>query len=165
MTETIFNFFARLGNEFALFMISLVPLIEERGAIIFAAAARIPWFRALPICIIGNMLPVPFLLLFGMKILNWLKTTKTFGYFFTRYEEKLNAKADALTRYGFFALTMFTGIPIPGTGAWSGSLIATILKFDFKKAVLSILLGVIMAGIIMTAACYGAIGIFQIFAH
>lgn len=164
MTEAIFNFFSSISSEFALFMISLIPLIEERGALIFAAAIKFPWYKALPICIVANLLPVPFLLIFGMRIIKWLKTTRTFGSFFTRYEEKLNSKADAVKKYGFFALTMFVGIPVPGTGAWSGSLVATILNFDFKKALLSITLGVIMAGIIITLASYGALSILSIFA-
>ena len=155
MVETTFNFFAALGDRFALFMISLIPLIEERGAIIFGAAKGMPWYQVLPICIISNMLPVPFLLLFGMKLVAWLKTTKTFGNFFTRYEEKLHAKSEAVKKYGFFALTMFVGIPIPGTGAWSGSLVATILGFDVKRGFLSILLGVIMAAVIIGSASYG----------
>ena len=99
MIQNIFNFFAGLGNEFALFMISLIPLIEERGAIIFGAAKGMPWYKVLPICVVSNLLPVPFLLLFGMKIIKWLKTTKTFGSFFTRYEEKLNAKSETIVFY------------------------------------------------------------------
>lgn len=164
MAEALFNLFSALGTDFALFMISLIPLVEERGAIIFAAAINIPWTKALPLCIVANMLPVPFILIFGMKLVAWLKTTKLFGNFFTKYEEKLHSKSEAVKKYGFFALTMFTGIPVPGTGAWSGALIATILEFDFKRAMLSILLGVIMAGIIMTVACYGAVGIFGLLA-
>lgn len=163
MIQTIFNFFATMGDEFALFMISLIPLIEERGAIIFGAAKGMPWYKVLPICVVSNLLPVPFLLLFGMKIIKWLKTTKTFGSFFTRYEEKLQAKSEAVSKYGFFALTMFVGIPVPGTGAWSGSLVATILGFDFKKGFLSILLGILMAGIILTLASYGVFGFLKVF--
>ena len=163
MIDTIYSFFAGLSEEVALLMISLIPLIEERGAIIYAAAKGIKWYKALPICMVGNMLPVPLLLLFGMKLLQWAKKTKLFGNFVTKYEKKLETKSEKLVKYGFFALTMFTGIPIPGTGAWSGSLIATILKFDFKRALLSILLGVILAGCIMGLACYGTIGIFKMF--
>ncbi len=163
MIETIFSFFSSLGYEFALAMISLIPVIEERGAIIYAAAINIPWTKALPICIVANMLPVPFLLLFGMKVLDWLKTTKLLGKLVTNYTEKLKRKSAAVEKYGFFALTMFVGIPLPGTGAWSGSIVATILQFDYKKAMVSILLGLIMAGIIMTVTCYGAANIFSLF--
>ncbi len=163
MAQTIFNFFAHLGNEVALFIISMIPLIEERGAIIFGAAKGMEWFKVLPICVLANMLPVPFLLIFGMKIVQWLKTTKTFGSFFTKYEQKLQAKSESIEKYGFFALTVFTAFPIPGTGAWSGSLVSTILGFNFKKGLLSIFIGVCICGIIMTLACYGAIGFLKIF--
>ena len=163
MIQRIFSFFSILGDRFALFMISLIPLIEERGAIVFGAARGMPWYEVLPICIISNMLPVPFLLIFGMKIIKWLKTTKAFGPFFTKYEAKLHSKSEAVKKYGFFALTMFVGIPVPGTGAWSGSLVATILGFDFKKGLLSILLGVILAGVILTLASYGVLGFLKIF--
>ena len=157
MVEAVFNFFSALGSEFALFMISMIPLIELRGAIIFASAINFPWTKALPICIFANMIPVPFLLIFGMKIIQYLKTTKLLGTFFTKYEEKLHTKSNQIEKYGFFALTVFVGIPLPATGAWSGSLMATILQFDFKKALLSIFLGVCIASIIMTLACYGTL--------
>ncbi len=163
MVEAVFKFFSALGSEFALFMISMIPLIELRGAIIFASAINFPWYKALPICIIANMIPVPFLLIFGMKIIKYLKTTKLFGPFFTKYEEKLHTKSAEVEKYGFFALTVFVGIPLPATGAWSGSLVATILQFDFKKALLSIFLGVCIASIIMTLASYGAFGFLKLF--
>ncbi len=161
--DAIFNFFAGLGNDFALFVISMIPLIEERGAIIYGAAAGMPWTHVLPICMIANAIPVPFILVFGPRLLKWLQTTKLLGPFFTRYEAKLATKAAQIDRYSFFALTLFVGIPIPGTGAWSGSLISTILNIRFKRALPSILLGILLAGIIMTLACYGAVGIFKLF--
>lgn len=164
MAQALFDFFAFLGDKGALFMISMIPLVEERGAIIFGAARGMKWYVVLPICIVANMLPVIFLLPFGMKIIQWLKTTRMFGPFFTKYEKKLQEKSEAIEKYGFFALTMFTAFPIPGTGAWSGSLLATILNFDFKRGFLSILLGVVICGIIMTLGCYGVVSIFNIFA-
>ena len=163
MVKAIFDFFSFLGNEGALFIISLIPLIEERGAIIYGAAMHMPWYEVLPICIFANMLPVPFLLIFGMKLVKWLQKTKTFGPFFTKYEAKLQAKSETVEKYGFFALTMFVGFPVPGTGAWSGSLVATLLNFDFKKGLLSIFIGIVMCGIIMTLAAYGVFGFLRIF--
>lgn len=163
MAQKIFELFGWLGNEAALFIISMIPLIEERGAIIFGAARGMPWQKVLPICVLANMLPVPFLLIFGMKIVQWLKTTRMFGPFFRKYEQKLQNKSAELEKYGFFALTMFTAFPIPGTGAWSGSLVSTILGFDFRKGLLSILIGVCICGVIMTLACYGAVGFLKIF--
>ena len=103
MIQNIFNFFAKMGDEFALFMISLIPLIEERGAIIFGAAKGMPWYKVLPICVVSNLLPVPFLLLFGMKIVKWLKTTKTFGSFFTvKNGENSNFTFRIYVFYSFF---------------------------------------------------------------
>ena len=101
MVEKIFNLFSSISPLFALFIISLVPLIEERGALIFAASIAIDWKLAMPICIISNFLPVPFLLLFGTKIIHWLKKTKTFGSFFTKYDEKLHVKSEKYKKYGF----------------------------------------------------------------
>lgn len=161
--ETIFKFFSVLGNEFALFVISMIPLIEERGAIVYGAAIGMPWFKVLPICIIANFLPVPFILVFGMKLIQWLKTTKLFGSFFTRYEEKLKKKSENVNKYSFWALVLLVGVPIPGTGAWSGSLVATILQVEKKRAMLALFVGVIMCGIIMTLASYGAVSAFRMF--
>ncbi|MDD2591936.1 MAG: small multi-drug export protein [Erysipelotrichaceae bacterium] len=161
--SAIFDFFSGLGNEFALFMISLIPLIEERGAIIYGATIGMPWYEVLPICIIGNMVPVPFILLFGMKLIAYLKTTKLFGSFFHKYENKLMEKSQTIDRYSFLALVLFVGIPLPGTGAWSGSLIATILNVKFKRAFVAVFLGVILAGVIMTLGSYGVVGIFRLF--
>lgn len=163
MASKIYNLFSSISPVFALFVISLIPLIEERGALIFAASISMDWKIALPVCIVANFLPVPFLLLFGMKIIQWLKTTKLFGNFFTKYEKKLQVKSEKYKKYGFLALTLFVGIPLPGTGAWSGSLVASILQFKYKDALISILLGIILAGFIMTIACYGTIGIFKLF--
>jgi len=161
--EAIFNFFSGLGKDFALFVISMIPLIEERGAIIYGAARAMPWTHVLPICMAANMVPVPFILIFGQRLLKWLQTTRTLGPFFTRYEAKLAAKAATIDRYSFWALAIFVGIPLPGTGAWSGSLIAAMLNIRFRRALASIAIGVVMAGIIMTLGCYGAVGIFKLF--
>ena len=150
MVEKIFNFFSSISPLFALFIISLVPLIEERGALIFAASIAIDWKLAMPICIISNFLPVPFLLLFGTKIIHWLKETKTFGSFFTKYDEKLHVKSEKYKKYGFLALKLFVGIPLPGTGAWTGTLAASFLNLDFKTSISAVALGVVLAGIIMS---------------
>lgn len=161
--EAIFRFFSVLGNEFALFVISMIPLIEERGAIIFGASIGMPWYKVLPICIVSNMVPVPFILFFGLKLVRWLKTTKLFGKFFTKYEEKLQAKSATVDKYSFLALVLLVGVPIPGTGAWSGSLISTLLNVEKKRAFLAVLVGVIMCGIIVTLAAYGAVGFLKFF--
>ena len=161
--ETIFRFFSALGNEAALFIISMIPLIEERGAIVYGAAIGMPWYKVLPICIIANMLPVPFVLIFGMKLIELLKKSRILGGFFTRYEEKLKKKSETVDKYSFMALVLLVGLPIPGTGAWSGSLVATILQVEKKRAIPALFVGVVMCGIIVTLAAYGVVGAFRMF--
>lgn len=135
------------------FFISMVPLIELRGAVPYAIGFGLPVIQSYIICIIGNMLPVPIIFLFARKVLEWGKDKKYIGKFFTfclekghKGGEKLKAKAG---RGLFWALFLFVGIPLPGTGAWTGTLAASILDMDFKSSVLAVLLGVILAGVIM----------------
>ena len=143
-----------LKHYIIMFIISMVPLVELRGAVPYGTAAGIPWQQCLIICMIGNMIPVPFIYLFARKILEWGKDKPYIGKFFTWCLEighkggaKLQEKAGRGT---FWALLLFVGIPLPGTGAWTGTLAASILDFGFKKSTLAVLLGVLLAGIIMT---------------
>ena len=135
------------------FLISMVPLVELRGALPYALAMGIPTGQAYALCIIGNMLPVPIIFFFARKVLEWGKDKKVIGKFFTwclekghSGGEKLKAKAGKVL---YFALFLFVGIPLPGTGAWTGTLAASILDMDFKKSVLAVIAGVLLAGIIM----------------
>lgn len=144
------------------FFISMVPLIELRGAVPYAIAIGLPTLPAYIVCILGNMLPVPIIFLFARKVLEWGKDKKYIGKFFTfclekghKGGEKLKEKAG---RGLFWALLIFVGIPLPGTGAWTGTLAASILDMDFKTSVLAVLLGVILAGIIMGLASAGLLG-------
>ena len=136
------------------FLISMVPLIELRGALIYAAGAQIPLYIAFPICIIGNMIPVPFIFFFARRVLEWGADKPVIGKFFTwclkkghSGGEKLQAKAG---KGMFLALLLFVGIPLPGTGAWTGTLAASLLDLDFKKSILAVALGVLLAAIIIT---------------
>lgn len=136
------------------FLISMVPLIELRGALPYALRVDVPPEWAYPICIIGNMLPVPVIFFFARKVLEWGKDKKYIGKFFTfclekghKGGEKLKAKASNTGL--FFALLLFVGIPLPGTGAWTGTLAASILDMDFKTSVTAVMLGVFLAGLIM----------------
>ena len=136
------------------FLISMVPIVELRGGGPFGIGFGIPWYKALPLCMIGNMIPVPFIFLFARKILEWGKDKKFIGGFFTwclekgsKGGEKLQAKAG---RGMFWALLFFVGIPLPGTGAWTGTLAASFLNLDFKKSIVAVLCGVLLAGVIMT---------------
>ena len=135
------------------FFISMVPLVELRLAIPYAIRIGLPVLPAYIICILGNMVPVPIIFLFARKVLEWGKDKKIIGKFFTfclekghKGGEKLKEKAG---RGLFWALFFFVGIPLPGTGAWTGTLAASILDMDFKSSVLAVLLGVILAGVIM----------------
>ena len=146
----------------------MVPLIELRGSMLYAAGVGIPMLPAYITAIIGNMLPVPFIFLFARKVLVWGKDKPLIGPFFTfclekgeKGGKKLQAKAG---RGLFIALLLFVGIPLPGTGAWTGTLAASLLDMDFKSSVTAVMLGVLLAGIIMGLAgtgLFGAIGILQ----
>lgn len=146
------------------FFISMVPLIELRAGVPFAIGMDIPYTEALIICVLGNMVPVPIIYFFARKFLIWGAKQKHIGkicsFFLTKGEhagQKLVAKTG---RYGLFmALLLFVGIPLPGTGAWTGTLAASFLDMGFKSTVLSVCLGVILAGCIMAVA---STGVFQI---
>ena len=135
------------------FFISMVPLIELRGAIPYAVGFNLPLIPSYIIAIIGNMLPVPFIFLFARRVLEWGKDKKVIGKFFTWClvkGEKGGKKLQESAGKGlYWALLIFVGIPLPGTGAWTGALAASILDMDFKKSTLAIMGGVILAGIIM----------------
>ena len=135
------------------FFVSMVPIVELRGAIPIAEGLGLNIFLYYPIAIIGNMLPVPIIFFFARKVLLWGKDKKIIGKFFTfclEKGEKGGRKLEAKAKNGLYvALFLFVGIPLPGTGAWTGTLAASILDMDFKKSVLSIISGVVLAGIIM----------------
>ena len=151
------------------FLVSMVPLIELRGAVpiglsnLFGEA--IPIIPLYIICILGNMLPVPIIFFFARKVLEWGKDKKVIGKFFTfclEKGEKGGKKLQEKAGKGLYvALFLFVGIPLPGTGAWTGTLAASFLDMDFKKSTIAIMAGVILAGIIMglaSAGVFGAIG-------
>ena len=136
-------------------VISMVPIIELRGAIPIAEGLGLNIFLYYPIAIIGNMLPVPFIYLFARKVLEWGKDKKIIGKFFTWCIEKgekggKKLKETAGNTGTFWALLLFVGIPLPGTGAWTGTLAASFLNIDFKTSIIAVTLGVLLAGIIMS---------------
>lgn len=141
------------------FFVSMVPLIELRGAIPIAEGLGLNRLISYAVAIVGNMLPVPIIYLFARKVLEWGKDKKVIGKFFTwclnkgeRGGKKLEAKAG---KGLYWALFLFVGIPLPGTGAWTGTLAASMLKLDFKKTVIAVLGGVLLAGLIMMAISFG----------
>lgn len=136
------------------FLISMVPIVELRGAIPYAVLWGVPLYIAFPIAIIGNMLPVPFIYLFARRILEWGADKPVIGKFFTfclEKGEKGGKKLQEKAGKGLFvALLLFVGIPLPGTGAWTGTLAASLLDMDFKSSVLACMGGVLLAGLIMS---------------
>lgn len=154
-----------LKNYVYLFFMSMLPMAELRVAVPFSQARDLPVVESLLICMIGNMIPVPFIYLFARKILIWGCERpfiwKPCRFFLSKGEKaghKLTQKSD---RGVFIALLLFVGIPIPGTGAWTGTLAASILDIDFKKTVLSVTLGVALAGVIMMIASVVGVNIFN----
>ncbi len=150
-----------------IFIMSMVPIIELRGAIPFAVGFNIPLWQAYVTCIIGNMVPVPIIFLFARKVLEWGQDKPVIGGIFTwilqkgrRGGKKLLSKTG---RSAYIGLLLFVGIPLPGTGAWTGTLAASILDLDFKKSVLAALGGVLLAGIIMAVASTGVFSFIRAF--
>lgn len=142
------------------FLISMVPLIELRGAMVYAVGVGLPEIPALIVCVIGNMLPVPIIYFFARKVLLWGRDKKYIGKFFTFCLEKGEKAGDKLAKTAgrgglFVALLLFVGIPLPGTGAWTGTLGASFLKMGIRSTTLSVSLGVVLAGIIMTLLSHG----------
>lgn len=149
-----------MGKYILAFLISMVPIIELRLGVPFALGLGIDYFPALAVCVLGNIIPVPFIYFFARKFLKWGAKQRFIGKFCDfclkkgeRAGQKLVAKTG---RYGLFiALLLFVGIPLPGTGAWTGTLAASFLDMGFKSAVVSVTLGVILAGMIMAVASTG----------
>ena len=141
-------------NYIITFLIAMIPLVELRGAVPYAISSGIPLWQALLIGVIGNMIPVPIIFFFARHILEWGKDKPVIGNFFTWCLNKGHRGGQKLEEAAgdkgiFWALLLFVGIPLPGTGAWTGTLAASILDWDFKRSVLAVMLGVVLAGLIM----------------
>ncbi len=165
MKEALIEWFVsvlggKVGKEVIIFIISMVPILELRGGLIAAGPAilDVPMWEAIPICIVGNILPVPFILLLITKIFDWLKHTKLFRPMVEKLEKKAMSKSANIEKYEFWGLVAFVGIPLPGTGAWTGSLIAALLGVKFRKAFPAVVLGVLLAAVIMTLFSYVLLG-------
>lgn len=147
-----------------IFFISMVPIVELRGAIPVSQVMGLPIVASYIICIIGNMLPVPFIYLFARKVLIWGADKLVIGGFFSWCLEKGEKGGQKLQEKAgkglFIALLLFVGIPVPGTGAWTGTLAASILDMDFKSTVAAVMLGVLLAGIIMMVLSFAGVSIF-----
>ena len=147
----------KFGKELIIFIISLMPILELRGGLIAATLLGLDAVPSFIICFIGNIIPIPFILWFITPIFNRMKKTKMFSGLVEKLEKKAMSKKDKIEKLQYIGLLLFVGIPLPGTGAWTGSLIAALLDMNKKKALVAALLGVIMAGVIMMILSYGVL--------
>lgn len=161
MVESIGEFIKQVFGEsyLGVFIIAMLPIVELRLAVPFGIGMGFPLLPTLLVAIAGNVMPVPFLILFSQKVLHWLTKFKRIGPFFQKIIDKATKKAAELGNKELWGLFIFVAIPLPGTGAWTGSLVAAILQLDWKKALLVIFCGIVAAGIIMTvlSAVFGSI--------
>ncbi len=140
------------------FIISMIPILELRGGLLAASLLKISIMKAIPICILGNIIPIPFILLFINQIFKFMKEKNILRGFVEKLENRAMRKSDNIQKYEFVGLLLFVGIPLPGTGGWTGSLIASLLKIDIKKSSIAIFCGLIMATVIMSIVSYGLLG-------
>lgn len=145
------------GKEILVFIISLLPILELRGGLLAAALIGLDPVKSYIISIIGNVLPVPFILLLINRILVWMKESKIkfLNKFASWLDEKVEKHKGQIEKFGYIGIVLFVGIPLPGTGAWTGSLIASVLNMDKKKTFLAVLVGIFMASIIMMLVSFG----------
>ena len=162
MTESLVNFFIEIfggiNKNILIFIVSLLPIIELRGGLIAASILGVDFLKAFVICFLGNIIPVPFILLLIEKIFDLMKKWNPTKKIVTKLEEKTLSKSEQINKYGYLGLLLFVGIPLPGTGAWTGTLLAVLLKLNKKKSFIFISLGVLLAGIIMSILSYGILG-------
>ena len=163
MTDYIVNALtgADLGAYFVTLIVSMIPVIELRGAIPLGVGLGLSHFDAMWVSMLGNMLPVPFIILFIRPIFKWMtRKSEKLGRLAERLQAKAEGKWDRIHRFQFFALTLFVAIPLPGTGAWTGALIAAVMNMRLRNALPSILLGVMLAGVLVTGLTYGFTSVF-----
>ena len=158
IVESLVNLFNGLGKEVIVFIISMLPILELRGGLLAASILNLDFIPGFIISILGNILPIPIVLLFLDKILRWLEKYKVTKNFVKKIENKILSKKKQIEKYGYIGLILFVGIPLPGTGAWTGSALAVLLNMDKKKSFLYIMLGIILASIIMSILSYGILG-------
>lgn len=151
----ITDIFAGWNPDIVIFIISLFPILELRGGLIAATLLDVPYLRALIICVIGNIIPIPFILLFIKQIFQWLKKFKLTGRFVNWLENKTLKKRGQIDKLGFWGLILFVGIPLPGTGGWTGALLASLLGIPVKKSSVAIGIGILLAAAIMSIITYG----------
>ncbi|MDD6734928.1 MAG: small multi-drug export protein [Clostridiales bacterium] len=157
LVELIVNSWGgKLSKELIVFIISMIPVLELRGSLLAAGFLKMDFARTYIIAVLGNMLPIPFILIFIDKIFKWMKKTRLKGMV-ERLENKALSKSDQIRKYGRFGLFLFVAIPLPGTGAWTGSLAASLLRMKFRDSIWPIFFGVLTAGLIMSLISFGII--------
>lgn len=163
LAKTLVEFFGNtIPGELTIFLVSLLPILELRGGMIAAALLGVPFGRAFLICLLGNLLPIPFILWLIRPFFNWLRRTKHLKKVADWLERKTEKNKDKVLKYEVFGLLLFVAIPLPGTGGWTGALIAAMLDMPFKKSLPTIVVGVLIAGIIMSAITYGLPALFTL---
>ena len=162
MAEKIGTWFAAtfewLPKEWVVFFVSMLPLVELRGGLILAPLFGIPIWKAIGICLVGNIIPIPFILLFIKRIFRFMKDHNILKGLVEKLEARASRKSAGAEKGEFLFLLLFVGIPLPGTGAWMGSLIASLFDFKMKRAVVAIFLGLLMAAILVDMIFYGLVG-------
>lgn len=167
MTETLAQFFIELfgflgtsflGKNITIFLISMMPILELRGGMIAACLLGLDPYLSLLVCIIGNIIPIPLILWFITPVFNWFKKKKGLRKFANWCEKHANKKQGKIDKLKYYGLFLFVAIPLPTTGAWTGSLIAALLGLDKKKSLIAAAAGVIAAGLIMLVLSYGVLG-------
>lgn len=163
MAETIIRALGAIPDELKLLIVSMLPVVELRGAIPLGAAMGMGLWETFFISVFGNLLPIPFLILLVRPLFTWLKHTKLLASAVKKLEARATKKADKIMKDAALGLFLFVAIPIPGTGAWTGAIIASLFNMRFKYALPPIVLGVITAGIIMTVTSFGISSLFELF--
>lgn len=158
LVNIFINIFSGINKELIIFIISLLPILELRGGMLAATLLGINFKRSFIICILGNIIPIPLVLLFLEKIFNLLGKWKVTKKLIEWLKKKALSKRKQIDKYGYLGLILFVGIPLPGTGAWTGSLLAILLGLNKRKSFICILLGILLAAIIMSIVSYGVIG-------
>lgn len=151
-------FGASAGKIIGVFFLSMLPILELRGGITMGFALGLPWVTNMIVAIIGNILPIPFILFFIVKIFEFMKKKKIMVNFIEKIEKRAMSRSESVKNRQFIGLMLFVAIPLPGTGAWTGALIAALYQMDRKKSFLAIVIGVVIAAFIMTLGTYGIIG-------
>ena len=150
------NFGGKVSKELIVFVISMIPILELRGSILAAGFLNMEFLSTFIVAVIGNMLPIPFILLFIDKIFDWLKKTKLKNMV-EKLEKRALSKSGQIQKYGKVGLFLFVAIPLPGTGAWTGALAASLLRMKPKESIFPIFMGVVTAGLIMSLLAFGII--------